>query len=154
MRRAPRGLATWTLEQRFWRSVDTSGDCWMWTGAKSFSGYGHLTSNNRRVLAHRVSYEINVSPIPDGMVICHSCDVPSCVNPAHLFVGTVADNNRDMWSKGRGRGLDPHNGKLTDDQRREAVARVTAGETKTAVAKSLGVTRQAINHLVKAGIYA
>jgi len=59
-----------------------------------------------------------------------------------------------MWSKGRGRGLDPHNGKLTVEQRRRAVARVAAGESRTAVASDLGVTRQAITYLIRSGLYA
>jgi hypothetical protein len=87
------------------------------------------------------------------MFVCHKCDVRACVNPDHLFLGTNTDNVRDMWAKGRGKGLDPHNGKLTRFQRVQAVERVRNGETRTAVAADLGVTRQAITHLIKAGIY-
>jgi HNH endonuclease len=152
-KRAPRGLASWTLEQRFWRNVAKSDGCWLWIGATGNNGYGVMTRDGRRALVHRVSFEMHVAPIAQGQVVCHTCDVRSCVNPAHLFVGSIADNNRDMWTKGRGRGLDPHNGKLTNAQRRDAVVRVRNGETRSAVAEELGVTRQAITYLIKAGIY-
>lgn len=149
----PRGRSSWPLDRRFWQSVDKSGECWLWTAAKWKNGYGLIHNKGRGFGAHRVSYELANGPIPEGMFVCHRCDVRHCVNPAHLFLGTNTDNVRDMWSKGRGKGLDPHNGKLTREQREQAVARVRAGETKTAVAADLGVTRQAVYHLVKAGIY-
>lgn len=155
-RGVPRGLSTWPVERRFWRNVAVTDDadgCWLWTGAKGNHGYGVITRDGKRMTTHRLSYELHNLPIPEGSVVCHRCDVRLCVRPSHLFLGSVGDNNRDMWSKGRGRGLDPHNGVLTNDQRRTAVARVAAGATRTAVAAELGVTRQAITHLIKAGIY-
>lgn len=80
--------------------------CWLWTGVLNRSGYGQTrppgTGGNKRVLAHRVSYEAFVGPIPPGLFVCHSCDVRCCVNPDHLFVGVNLDNCRDMASKGRG----------------------------------------------------
>lgn len=156
MSRKQRGLASWTVEQRFWRNVSQIHDdssCWIWTGARAKSGYGLIRKDGKRVYAHRLSYEINVGRIVAGQVVCHRCDVRDCVRPSHLFAGSVADNNRDMWSKGRGRGLNPRHGKLSEAQRRQAVARVNAGESKTEIAVSLGVTRQAIAHLIRAGIY-
>ena len=149
----PRGISSWPLEKRFWRSVDKSGDCWLWTAALWPNGYGRVCVNGRTVGSHRVAYELTYGPIPHGLFVCHKCDVPACVNPDHLFLGSNTDNVRDMWRKGRGKGLDPHNGKLTTEQRRIAVARVAAGESKTDVGRDLGVSRQAIHHLVKAGIY-
>lgn len=150
----PRGLATWSVERRLWRNVTKSDTCWIWTGATLLNGYGTLTRDGKRIYVHRLSYEINVGPIPAGQFVCHKCDVRTCVRPDHLFAGSVGDNNRDMWSKGRGRGLDPHNGKLTLEQRRAAVERVANGETKTTVAESLGVTRQAIDYLIRSDLYA
>ena len=149
----PRGISSWPLDKRFWRSVDTSGDCWLWTACLWPNGYGRISVKGRAVGTHRVAYELAYGPIPTGMFVCHKCDVPACVNPDHLFLGTNTDNVRDMWAKGRGKGLDPHNGKLTRFQRVQAVERVRNGETRTAVAAHLGVTRQAITHLIKAGIY-
>ena len=149
----PRGVSSWPLDQRFWRAVDTTGECWLWTRCLWPNGYGLITVNGRAVGTHRVSYELTHGPIPKGMFVCHTCDTRNCVRPEHLFLGTNRDNVRDMWSKGRGRGLDPHNGKLSIDQRKEAVALFRSGHTKTFVGEQFGVSRQAINHLVKAGIY-
>ena len=150
----PRGLATWSAEKRLWRNVSKSETCWLWTGATLLNGYGTLTRDGKRIYAHRLSYEINVGPILVGQVICHKCDVRNCVRPDHLFAGSVGDNNRDMWTKGRGRGLDPHNGKLSREQRRDAVRRVAEGERKDVVAAQYGVTRQAITYLIGSGLYA
>lgn len=92
------------IDQRFWKYVDKSGDCWLWTGATRNFGYGVLNTgghNGHAAAAHRVSWVIHFGDIPPDMCICHHCDNPLCVNPAHLFLGTRADNNRDMYQKGR-----------------------------------------------------
>ena len=74
----------------------------MWTGATDRKGYGVFgAGNNKSNFAHRFSFEIHNGPIPEGMNVCHHCDTPSCVNPAHLFIGSQQDNMDDMDAKGR-----------------------------------------------------
>ena len=86
--------------------IDASDQCWEWTAGKIQDGYGRFKWQRVLWLAHRLSYVLyNDVEIPDGLIIMHNCDNPSCVNPAHLRLGTVADNNADMIAKGRGRGL-------------------------------------------------
>ena len=75
--------------------------CHIWTGVKSPKGYGVTSLNSKSVRAHRVSYTIYNGEIPHGMLVCHRCDNPPCVNPAHLFIGTASDNEQDKLSKGR-----------------------------------------------------
>jgi hypothetical protein len=77
--------------------------CLVWTGAWGNFGYGCLTFEGAPRRAHRLSYEVNIGPIENGLAVLHRCDVPACVNPDHLFLGTAGDNVRDCVSKGRHR---------------------------------------------------
>jgi len=79
----------------------TESGCWIWTRCTSRQGYGQITICRKTIPASRVSYELFVGPIPDGMFVCHSCDTPPCVNPAHLWIGSPKDNVSDMIKKGR-----------------------------------------------------
>ncbi len=92
------------LADRFWIKVVRSGDdeCWGWSGTTN-KGYGRINVGGNMVLAHRVAWELTSGLIPPGMCVLHSCDNPPCVNPNHLFLGTHADNMRDMRAKGRHR---------------------------------------------------
>lgn len=97
-------MSTKPLAERFWKHVKQGGRCWTWTGATAKFGYGVIwggRSNDTNMLAHRVSWEVNVGPIPNGMCVLHKCDNPPCVRPEHLFLGTKTDNNRDRDAKGR-----------------------------------------------------
>ena len=92
----------WNAEDRLWSRVDRSGECWVWTGGTNGVGYGRVSdADGRTVLTHRLVYQLEVGPIPEGLWVLHHCDNPPCVNPAHLFLGTVGDNNRDARAKGR-----------------------------------------------------
>lgn len=88
-------------QERILARVRVEGDCWLWTGTRNGAGYGIIKHFDKRVRAHRASYEAFVGPIPEGLFVLHSCDTPPCVNPAHLSPGTKGDNARDMASKGR-----------------------------------------------------
>jgi hypothetical protein len=85
----------------FLRKVEKTDTCWVWTGSKKPKGYGQFGVNYKVVTAHRYAYENFIGSIPDGMVVMHTCDNPPCVNPDHLKLGTVADNNKDRDEKGR-----------------------------------------------------
>src|SRR5580704_14675805 len=89
-----------TIADRFWSRVVKGDGCWLWIGAKNSMGYGQLRDKGRILFAHRFSYETSVGAIPPGLEVCHSCDVPTCVRPDHLFAGTHVDNMRDAASKG------------------------------------------------------
>lgn len=94
------------VKERFWAKVAKAGpdECWLWAGSTRHGGYGSLRGEGSRtcISAHRYSYEQHKGQIPDGTVVCHSCDTPACVNPAHLWAGTELQNALDKERKGRG----------------------------------------------------
>lgn len=95
------------MVDRFWRNVKVGvdNDCWIWvSGCKTKKGYGVILEGGRGTkvhYTHRYSYRIHKGQIPEGILVLHSCDNPSCVNPSHLFLGTQSDNMNDMISKNR-----------------------------------------------------
>ncbi len=105
IRKSHIGQKPWNLGKTRFRDFDSywtpesNSGCWLWTGAVDQFGYGSLTDKTK--IAHRRSWELYRGEIPKGMCVLHHCDVPSCVNPDHLFLGTRRDNNSDRDGKGR-----------------------------------------------------
>lgn len=91
------------LVSRFWDKVLIGDGCWEWQASKLKQGYGMMRWRGRNRLAHRIALELWTGDIPpDDLDVLHACDNPSCVRPAHLFLGTHSDNMQDMFAKGRG----------------------------------------------------
>lgn len=103
-----------SVQARFWAKVDVreAAQCWPWTGGIQSTGYGSFMLNGRAEKAHRVSAALSGKQI-NGMVVRHNCDNRRCVNSAHLRPGTIADNNRDMWERGRQSGFAAANAEKT-----------------------------------------
>jgi len=126
--------------------VDPDSNCWLWTGVLNKKGYGSFYVRETggkyvSLRAHRAMYQMFIGPIPDGKFVCHTCDIPSCVNPAHLFIGTHKENMSDMVKKGRQHrpiGEKSNFSKLTEQQVRE-IFRETGSQR--AIAKKYGISK-------------
>ena len=132
------------LEKRFWArsEPEPNSGCWLWTGALFNTGYGKVFRKLVFLLAHRVAWELRHGPIPSDLNVCHRCDVPRCVNPQHLFLGTDRDNQQDSIGKGRRSRTDgDHNGraKLTRQDISKIRERFHSGTRVSALAREFGV---------------
>lgn len=134
----------------FWLSVRKTDFCWFWKAAVNKCGYGLFgAARSGSQLAHRWAWELTRGPIPDGMSVCHTCDNRRCVNPQHLFIGTHAENMRDMAEKGRmpsRKGADSPSAKVTEAQ---VIEIRNNGEPAHHIARRLGLTLQGIQAIRK-----
>ncbi len=161
-----------TVEERFWSRINKDGPipphcpelgaCWVWTAGQNGHGYGTLRiGTGKHKASHRLGYELQVGPIPDGVLICHRCDNPLCVRGSHLFPGTPAENTADCQEKGRiargdrnGSRLHPESitrgakipwAKLSDTSVREIrVAYQAGGLSQRQIAAQYGVSKTTI----------
>lgn len=143
--------------ERFWRRVDKKShdECWEWKGAKASKkkpyGVIKLSRDGKCVgiLAHRVSYELSGREIEDGLIVCHSCDNPSCVNPSHLWMGTDADNSKDKVSKNRHtKGSDAWIAKLSESQIPEIYKLYSDGWTQSEIGAKFEVSPKVISSIL------
>lgn len=153
------------------------GDCWIWGGAGHIGGYGAFQLGGKLHTAHRASYMLHKGPIPEGMFVCHSCDVKRCVNPDHLWVGDQVANMQDCIRKGRHshgeihseilrnrnlkredcafvkyphlvpRGEKNFGAKLTEDKVRLIRLLISQGVKQNALAKQMGVATSVISEI-------
>jgi len=148
------------FEDRFWSKVakgEGPDACWLWTGSTNgATGYGWVHvhwdggHNGRRVTytSHRAAWELTHGAIPDGLMVCHRCDVRLCVRPEHLFLGTARDNAKDASQKGRMRGrINEPRAKLTERIASEVKRRLALGARRTDLAREFGVTACAISDI-------
>lgn len=144
------------LIDRFWSKVDAGGEngCWTWLAFKDRMGYGKIRADGDARLAHRVSYELHRGSIPAGMMVCHHCDNPECVNPDHLFLGCSIDNVADMHRKGR-HAKREQTARLGEDHGRSKLnsadinaIRAAEGVSQRKLAKQYGVGQSQIQRIL------
>ena len=147
-----------TFEQRFLAKINHQGplhpelgNCWIWTAKSNCQGYGTIfMEGHKMVRAHRLAYVLAKGPIPNDICVLHKCDNPSCVNPAHLFLGTHAENMQDKKLKGRNRvpfGERHSSCKLTAAQVVEIRICIESGETQREVARRFNVSQPAVRNI-------
>lgn len=144
-----------TLLERFEEKFEKSGGdgCWNWEAGKGRDGYGQFWLDEKLQPAHRIAYQIYIGEAPDGLCVCHHCDNPSCVNPAHLFLGTYADNSHDRDTKDRGvhpdnSGENSGTAKLTEEDIQTIRMMSVKGARNLDLAKQFGVSPGAISHII------
>ncbi|HCL6635739.1 HNH endonuclease [Citrobacter freundii] len=132
-------------------SVNESTGCWESTYAKNKGGYTKFSIFGITMLSHRVAYELYNGSIPPGLMVCHKCDNPCCVNPQHLFLGTAQDNMDDKILKGRHvgakKGESHHRARLTEWQVEEIRQRLKQSESQLSIAASMGVSKTLISNI-------
>lgn len=135
--------------------IDERSGCWLWIGSKDSNGYGRIGNGTRgkSEYAHRVFFEHYHGPIAKGLSVCHVCDVPHCVNPRHLWLGTQADNIKDMARKGRGhktgaRGSQNGRSKLSETDIPQIFKARAIGLSQERIAEQFGIDQTSISDIL------
>lgn len=158
-----------SLKEKFWEKVKKTDVCWLWCGNKNSQGYGRFHPHRKKAYrSHRMAWVLTNGDIPNGLCVLHNCpggDNPACVNPSHLWLGTIGDNNRDRDIKGRAacgnkngarlyperltRGENQSSAKLTsEDVWHARDLRSCWGLSHQAIARKLGVSKSTIRLLL------
>lgn len=149
------------VKERFYNNIKiNSQGCWIWHGSKDKDGYGNFSFEGEQ-RAHRVAYKLWIGEIPNGMMVCHHCDTPACVNPEHLFLGTAKDNTQDMIKKGRNiqryidrSGKNNGHAKLTEEDIQNIRALYGSKKfTHRSLAKKFNVSRTNIGSIVNNNLW-
>lgn len=146
--------------QRFYDKLVIQPDgCIYYTGCDNGKGYGvfalNIEGRRKNCYAHRLSYELEYGPIPEGMMVCHTCDVRQCVNPKHLFLGTCKDNLADMARKGRStHGVKNAMSKLSEEDVLEIVRLVQSGVRQCDVAEEFNLSRANVCNIMKGRLWS
>jgi len=133
------------MRNRFLQKVKRTDTCWEWTGSKKVSGYGELRAgegSDKKLSAHRVSYELFIGKIPEGAFVLHSCDNPGCVNPTHLRAGTPKENMIDKSKRGRS-----NQSKLVEEDILQIRELCDQKILQKDIAKKFGVHKSTVSHI-------
>lgn len=145
------GIMTEQRIKNFWAKVHkpvSEGGCWLWTAAKTSKGYGVFQVGwKTQKRAHRIAYELEKGNIDDGLCVCHTCDNPSCVNPSHLFLGTVKDNVDDMIDKGRKVNLQGKRNGMAKLNDKDVMAIYFDKRTNTEIAKDYNISPSLVSQI-------
>jgi len=139
-----------SAKERIMRQTKMAGDCWEWTGQKDKDGYGKITFKGKFERPHRLAFKTFMGEIPNGMMVCHRCDNPPCVNPEHLFLGSALVNRRDAEMKGRQtiKGIKNPKAKLTEKQVAEIRDFLDDHVlNKSQIARNFGVSKSTISRI-------
>ena len=146
------------LAMRIINGLDSAPEvgCWEWKRSKNIYGYGTLKVNGKTVTAHKTAYELFVGEVPDGLLVLHSCDNPSCINPAHLHVGTQSDNMKECYERGRSsikpvslKGEKNGSAKLTSADVNEIRKMLSCGKKQQQIAEVFKISQSQVSNIAR-----